>query len=213
MTDTPDFDPTAFGQRLQRALEEKGWSIKPFQEALVERTGKAPGTSYGSVYGYVKGMAPVVPRQEVSDAMAELLGLTPRYLLFGAGPKSSPREAEEAATRSSVLESVEEDFAQGFGEGAGAVLDAGLLRATITRTWWKLMSSDYGDRLWHEDTRALGKGLGRILRRSLDDLGIQPGEVSEAALTEYVISVCQGLRHLAERPAPPSKSIRAKEPE
>jgi hypothetical protein len=80
-------------------MEERGLQLKPFQEAVQEKTGHARGTSYGQVWSYVKGQAPLEPRREVVEAMAEELGVLPTYLLYGGS-----RTAEEAQVVEAVAE-------------------------------------------------------------------------------------------------------------
>ena len=88
------FDPMAFGKRLSELLKGRGWDVRTFQRALLERIGKN-GTSYATVWSYVKGHAPLEPRREVIAGMAELFNVLPDHLLFG-GPKT---EAEAALKR------------------------------------------------------------------------------------------------------------------
>lgn len=98
MSDMPDFDATAFGTRLHAALQDRGWDVKKLQETVRGRYGRLPGSSYGNVWSYVNGKAPIEPRRELVDAMADLLGVFPEYLLFG-GPRT---DIEAAATEAAL---------------------------------------------------------------------------------------------------------------
>jgi hypothetical protein len=106
----PEFDPKAFGSRLRGEMRERGVETKALQEDVRERTGGARGTSYGSVWSYVNGQAPVEPRREVVEAMAVELGVLPEYLLHG-GPRTlaeaevaSAHEAEQPRFYARMLE-------------------------------------------------------------------------------------------------------------
>src|SRR5689334_10691178 len=90
----PEFDPVAFGFRLREELERAGLDVKAFQAKVVERGGAMVGTSYGSIWSFVKGHAPREPRVEVIEAMAHVLGVLPSYLMIG-GPRTT--EAKAAA--------------------------------------------------------------------------------------------------------------------
>lgn len=93
----PTFDPKAFGERLRNALEARGWDVKKLREAVHTKTGGARGTSYGSVWSYVKGQAPIDPRREVVEALADLLDRLPAFLMYGEGPMTKREEQAQKA--------------------------------------------------------------------------------------------------------------------
>ena len=92
-----DFDPVSFGKRLREELKEQGWGVKRLREKLLARTGAARGTSYGSVWSYVNGEAPAEPHRKVVEAMSDLFGVMPGYLMFGGD-----RTAADARARQSI---------------------------------------------------------------------------------------------------------------
>ena len=95
----PTFDPKAFGERLRDALEEGGWDVKKLRQAVHTKTGGARGTSYGSVWSYVNGQAPIDPRREVVEALSELLDRLPEFLMYGEGPRTKREEQTEKARK------------------------------------------------------------------------------------------------------------------
>lgn len=96
---TMEFDPVAFGGRLKVELARRDWNVKALQEKLRAKTGKIPGTSYGSLWSYVNGQAPIEPRREAIEALAELLNILPHFLMTGDGPRTA---VEAAAAADSV---------------------------------------------------------------------------------------------------------------
>ena len=88
----PTFDPVAFGERLRRHMDERDLDVKSLRQQVSDATGGARGTSYGTVWSYVKGHAPLEPRREVVEALAALLDVLPEYLLHG-GAKSQAEAA------------------------------------------------------------------------------------------------------------------------
>lgn len=104
----PTFDPEAFGRRLREAMacphvlpdgrEVEELDVKNLQEQVRAATRGATGTSYGSIWSYVNGKAPLEPRREVVEALGEILDRVPHYLMFGEGPRTpleaARREAE-----------------------------------------------------------------------------------------------------------------------
>lgn len=207
------FDPEAFGQRLTEALTERGWDVKTLQESLREETDTAPGTSYGSVWSYVRGKAPQDPRQEVVEAMGRLLSRTPRYLLYGVGPKNSDEEAEQVAEGprpgAAYLDDLEEGVARGFGAGADRVLAPGVRRSTIVHTHGRMRdSARAAARFYAGEGRETAEPLGQALRAPLDTLGVDPADLTDSEVTEYVTGVCSALRALHTSPWPKRKSVR-----
>lgn len=73
--------------------------VKALQERVAAKVpGKRMGTSYGSVWSYVNGKAPQEPRRETVEAMADILGVRPEYLLFDEPRTEAARIAEEQAS-------------------------------------------------------------------------------------------------------------------
>jgi transcriptional regulator with XRE-family HTH domain len=94
----PTFDPIAFGERLRKEMDRTGKKTKPLHVELRDKLGKeAPGTSYGQVWTYVNGQAPIEPRREVLEALAEVFNVRVEFLAFGQGART---EAEEEVRRS-----------------------------------------------------------------------------------------------------------------
>ena len=92
----PDFNPVGLGKRLKLEMERQQppLDVKALQARVIEKAGAMRGTSYGSIWSYVKGQAPLEPRREVIDALASVLGVLPSYLLAG-GPRT-PEEKDVA---------------------------------------------------------------------------------------------------------------------
>ena len=86
------FDPVTFGERLRLRMDERGLDVKSLRQQVSDATGGARGTSYGTIWSYVKGHAPLEPRREVVEALAALLDVLPEYLLHG-GAKSQAEAA------------------------------------------------------------------------------------------------------------------------
>jgi len=81
----PEFDPVAFGRRIEEERKRLGWDLPTLQKKLAAVTNGAPGTSYGSVWSYKAGKAPQHVRREVVEGLAELFEVRPDYLLHGGG--------------------------------------------------------------------------------------------------------------------------------
>lgn len=92
------FDPEVFGEQLSIEIERAGMDVKQLQQGVRDRIGKARGTSYGSIWSYVNGQAPLEPQREVVNALAEVLDVLPGWLLFGDPPRTE-REAALLAER------------------------------------------------------------------------------------------------------------------
>lgn len=208
-------DPVAVGERITQAMNRGGWEYKALHEALHKRTGKAKGTSYGAVWAYANGQGPAEPRENVMEALAELLGVNVRWLLYGVGPKNPSEEAERAAEEgpppgAAYLDDLEEGVAKGFGDGADRILAPGMLRSTIVRTYGRTKDSAHAAaRFYADEGRPEAKWLGRALRAPLDELGIKVENLSDPELLEYVTAACAAIRHLNARPWPKRKSIRS----
>lgn len=89
-------DSQALGARLTASLQEKGWSYKEFQKRVKSAAGGARGTSYGTVWSYVNGEVSD-PRPRIVQAMADALGLSPKWLTSGNGPRTRTDLARDAA--------------------------------------------------------------------------------------------------------------------
>ena len=85
-------DSRALGERLSARLQEKGWSYKEFQQKVHKAAAGARGTSYGTVWSYVKGEV-AEPRPRIVQAMADVLGLSPEWLASGDGPRTEKEVA------------------------------------------------------------------------------------------------------------------------
>ena len=88
-----EFEPVGFGERLQAELDRRAWDVKTLQKAVRTKMGKARGTSWGSIWSYVNGHAPIEPRREVMEALAELLGILPHFLMYGDGYRTAVEAA------------------------------------------------------------------------------------------------------------------------
>lgn len=100
MMTSPQFEPTAFGRRLRDEMSAADLDVQALQvevRRLVKAaTGDTKGTSYGTIWSYVKGQAPIEPRREVIDALARVFRVRPEWLAFDRGQRT---DAEEAAAR------------------------------------------------------------------------------------------------------------------
>lgn len=76
MSDTAVFEPSEFGSRLALAIEDSGQSIPK----LADRA----GVSHKTIYDWRDGG---VPRIDLLQALASVLGVGLDYLLFG-GPRT-----------------------------------------------------------------------------------------------------------------------------
>jgi len=92
----PGFNPVALGERLREEMGKQTppLDVKALQKRVIENAGEARGTSYGSIWSYVNGQAPLEPRREVIEGMATVFGVLPDYLLAG-GPRTP--EAKQVA--------------------------------------------------------------------------------------------------------------------
>jgi hypothetical protein len=91
------YDPKAFGKRLQEALEQRGWDVMTLKRKVYTETGGARGTSWASIYSYVRGVGSEGgPRLEVVEALGALLNRLPEYLMYGKGPMTqAQKQAQE----------------------------------------------------------------------------------------------------------------------
>ena len=135
----PTFDPAAFGARLRDAMEKRGFDVKKLREKVenevISKTGKKRGTSYGTVWSYVNGQAPLEPRREVVEALAEVLSperdhLLPHFLMFGEGPRTLAEAAAGAVADAgdsddSNLTADRAELEKAFLEGLPALSAAG----------------------------------------------------------------------------------------
>ena len=219
----PEFDPIPFGSRLKAAMADLDLDVKGLQRDLVRRTNKARGTSYGNIWSYVNGQAPLEPRREVVDALGEILDRLPDYLMFGTPPKTS-REAELLLLQESEVESrpSKEPHKQAFREGLPFDRLGSVARGQLWRLWGAfydlhcLRRELMGETLAPEDEHELGgvesaREVARALRGPLLDMDlIVPGDGTKAAtpgqfygafgsqLDSYIIQASEALMGLVD---------------
>lgn len=93
----PQVDPLALGKRLSKEMARSKLTLEGFRLAVENRSGHARGTSYGSIWSYVNGQGSAEPRRELIEAMADVLGVLPDYLLTGRGPRTKEDAAMQEA--------------------------------------------------------------------------------------------------------------------
>lgn len=87
----PDFE--GLPGRLEDELRAKGFTLRGFHKAVEAAAGGVRGTSYGTVYSYVKEpVSKEVFRPHILEAMAEVLGVRYEYLLEGTGARTEREE-------------------------------------------------------------------------------------------------------------------------
>jgi hypothetical protein len=92
--------PDGFGQRLMWALKDAGISTNAFCEEIAA----IPGAGRSTIYRYLgekrrtrrKGLRAPSPTAELVFAAAELVGVEPRWLLLGSGPRLPSPNGEVA---------------------------------------------------------------------------------------------------------------------
>lgn len=228
------FDPQGFGERLSARLEEQGFSIKQFQERLRDEYGELRGTSYGAIWAAVDGQASSAgPRRETVEAMADLLDSSPEHLLYGTSPASPVHAAEEEAANpgAEFLEDVLDSIREGLGRDADAIIPrpsgprhitpgappqedpppagGSVRRALVMHTFRRLTFTRRGKAAYLD--RTLGPYIGEALSGPLETMGVDPYDLPDDALTDYVHHMAAALRALYPEPPEPSKSTRDQE--
>jgi hypothetical protein len=213
----PENPTTGYADRLSEALQRgpHPMSVRALARQIATAFPDLRGTSYGGIRQYAAGSVRR-PRTELLQAIAEILGVRRDWLAFGEGAMTDKEEnarqvSDRVTEASSMAELVVAEVEAGFGSGGDRLLSISPVRAAISHSWRTILVSRYGERLWQGDAHRLGVALGRALRSGLDELSVGLDEVSDDALTEYAISVCQGLRHLAGERAPPTPSIKGQD--
>lgn len=197
-----EYSAAGFGDRLRKAMERQGWTVKShvrrLQQDVHKATRGARGTSYGSIYSYVHGQGPPSePRREVVDALAKVLKVLPDHLLFG-GPKTIeesalgvPRDENRIAAqrlRIAVYEAVKKE--------AGALLpvgvDVGIIELIMT-TVARMAADTPGVEPDHSRFLEAASCLGRGIVGPLRALGLDPARWPEPVKAQYVLQVLATL--------------------
>lgn len=120
-----DFDPQAFGARLRDEMGVRGLDVKALREAVHLETGGARGTSYGSVWSYVNGQAPLEPRREVVEGMAKVLRVRAAWLLHGVEPRTEGEAVARGEARTVGDDTPPEwlPFMRGIAEARGRLAE------------------------------------------------------------------------------------------
>jgi len=210
-------NPEDFGERLRWEMEDLKWDIKHLQEELKSELDKKAaglrGTSYGSVWSYVKGKAPAEPRREVIQGLAKLFGVLPDYLLFG-GPRTEKDVA--AATLTAIATATgtvyfpeNGTFQRSHSQRSGTdqtplrveldslrpIYDALDITdcsggepwvAAIVESWRRLSSPL--DRITKDMEQ-----IGAALRGPLDGMDLVPAEMEAGELDSYILTMIPAL--------------------
>lgn len=89
-------DTLGLGRRLSAELEERGMDLRTFHQEVSGASSEARGSSYGSVFSYVKGkISEEAVRPNIVQAMATVLGVRFEWLMNGKGPRTPQDAARE----------------------------------------------------------------------------------------------------------------------
>ncbi|HUF69829.1 MAG TPA: hypothetical protein VMM79_14390 [Longimicrobiales bacterium] len=216
------FDPRGFGERLRRALDDGRAlghnlsDVKALQAAVHQRT-DARGTSYGSIWSYVNGQAPLEPRREVVEALAVVLGVRVEWLLQDDGAMT---EIEQHARETvSAAAPRGEDSARKITEAFASIIPnfdrLNLGTDALYWAWLNLLNRSSITRVQseHNGTRMVTmKGPGseeaQQLAREIAEAVIEPARrFGVDVLTEdYVVDMCRALVALHRRLVEPTET-------
>lgn len=202
-----EYTPQGFGDRLQAAMERRGWSVKGdltrLQEEAAKLSGGSRGTSYANIYSYVHGRGPIdEPRREVVKALATVLNVLPDHLVYG-GPRTAeesplylPRD-ENREARQKLRIDVYAAVRNEIGALMPVGLDVGITELIMTTVaavarGMALSGDEYGE---NEPARYLAAAtqLGRAVSAPLSQLSIDPSTWPEAVKAQYLLQSMSSL--------------------
>ena len=194
-------------RRIKSELEHFG-TLRELHQEVRERLGShIRGTSYGAVRAIVEGEVDH-PRPNVTQAIAEVLGVRSQYLLDLTGPRTSYEEATPGAP---TLTTSELQFGQAMADVRAILRDAfPTADAAAFSQLWRLWSATTnreaikGGSTVHPrhqvdtegaDPRACAEQVVRAITAPLDALGVflDRERVGTPALDGYIISIAQTL--------------------
>jgi hypothetical protein len=182
------------GERLQRALRQRGLRVKPFAEEM--RDLGAPQSSYPMVRRYLDPSGDYTPRQDWLVKAARLLRVRLAWLVAGDGPM----ELGEAGVESRPIWEVakcetatEKDvfvrhFDEGFREYGGMTETIQLVFNNMFARW---MGSMDLDALTVEERADKAVQLGELLMAPLRVF--QPGELHTRRHTDFMLGQLSAL--------------------
>jgi transcriptional regulator with XRE-family HTH domain len=86
-------DVEGMAGRLREELKARSMDLRTFAEGVREASEGAMGSSYGSVWSYVKGkVSEESLRPNIVESMARVLGVRPEWLLDGEGARTRQEE-------------------------------------------------------------------------------------------------------------------------
>lgn len=181
-------------ERLQLALENRGWSKWRFQRELEARG--VPGASRASVDRYLNGLVDK-PSVDFYVEAAQLLDVTLLWLLGRSEAATEEDLFEEGAARRKAMtkywKGFEGELKKGF---PGYEYLSDHTRLVVRSAWFAYdhylgMSEDPP-----QHNYAGVQEIGAAILAPLRALSIDPTELSRWQLDRYVTSVCQGIAFL-----------------
>lgn len=203
----PDFDAVAFGERLHDELERRAWNVKTLQRHLRGRTGGAKGTSYGQVWSYVNGKAPIEPRRNVLEALAVLLEVRMEWLAFAEEPRTEQegRAAEVRGWSKADMRAAQERrdkllgaLAEGFMHGGSRPRRKAKQAAPLSESAIDNLVHAYVHAMAlatplpahdSEEEYELAREVGRSAAAPLRAMGADPWAIDVVDLNDYVASI------------------------
>lgn len=194
--------PGQLTERLNEALDRKGWSRWRFQREMAAR--RTPGSSRANIDRYLKGEVSKLPVRFLIEA-ADVLDVNLLWLL-GESPAMTKEDAVswEATTRRTnqqLLDRVERELQRTFPlyrrldkAARGAIWNAWkerLIRLSRERA--------EGEPLAKDAVEAAANDLGRALMGPLKAYNVDQTELFLWDLGHYATAVCQALAFLKQR--------------
>lgn len=161
------------------------------------------GTSYGSVRNYA-GNAVHSPRLDLLRAMASVLNVRADFLAYGSGAMTDTeeRERKQAAGLGTVHDREHDLWRHAFETKRAVLVGLGIDWAEIVRTRRDSIEIPYWVAPVAEAARRLGaepERIGWALRGPLYALGRAAGDMSDAALADYITATMPVLILLASQ--------------
>ena len=187
----------SFAERLRHAIEtrmERG-SIREFHKRIAERD--VSGSSYPVIHRYLKGE--VMPPLDFLEAAAEVLRVRPAWLILGEG---EPTEFETAVSEQQKKSPEDAAIERMLLQIAHLFPEFSRIQPWAHRVFWQTIIRLVKHRTAHNPD---GVSNVRIAERSAVFVAgeianpireIEPGNITDDQLSDYVASICQALMRL-----------------
>lgn len=199
-----EYTQKGFGERLRAELEKQQRDIRWLQNEVEKGTNGATGSSWGSIFSYVKGRGPQdEPRPKIVEALGKALGVLPNYLLYNGPrtPEDSPllriARVEDREGMQRLRVAVYESIKKEIGSLMPVGLDVGITEMIMTAVASVARSMQMaGDTHGTDDTaryKQAAGSLGQALVAPLRALQIDAAVWSDPAKAQYVLQAIASL--------------------